>query len=71
MQNVADDVIIHFDNVDKVCKINADERLLHQSIVNLIQNAINALGTVQRDGKAIWISLYKNGSFLSRQVVLI
>jgi len=68
MQNVADDVIIHFDNVDKVCKINADERLLHQSIVNLIQNAINALGTVQRDGKAIWISLYKNDNRVILQV---
>lgn len=57
MQNVADNVTIHFDDADRGCKINADERLLHQSIVNLIQNAINALSTVQKSDKGIWVSL--------------
>lgn len=60
MQNVADDVTIHFENADRECRINADERLLHQSIVNLIQNAINALSTLQKSDKGIWISLSKH-----------
>lgn len=68
MQNVADGVSIHFDDVDKECKIRADERLLHQSIMNLIQNAINALSTVQREDKSIWISLHKTDSKAVLQV---
>lgn len=59
MQNAAGNVTIRFDDADKECKISADERLLHQSVMNLIQNAINALATVRKDGKSIWISLYK------------
>ena len=59
MQNVADDVTIHAE-LNGECMIKADERLLHQSIVNLIQNAINALSTVQKEGKTIWVSLKKS-----------
>ena len=34
-----------------------DERLQHQCLVNIIKNAVNALSTIEKDGKAIWVSL--------------
>lgn len=68
MQNVSDNVTIHFDDAERECKINADERLLHQSIVNLIQNAINALSTVQKLDKGIWVSLAKHGENFILQI---
>jgi two-component system nitrogen regulation sensor histidine kinase NtrY len=58
MQNAADDVEVIF-STDKQnkSKIKADERLLHQSIVNLIQNAINALSTANKTDKKVWVSV--------------
>ncbi|MDR3151759.1 MAG: GHKL domain-containing protein [Holosporaceae bacterium] len=34
-----------------------DERLLHQSVVNLIQNSINVLNASKKKGKKIWVVL--------------
>jgi two-component system nitrogen regulation sensor histidine kinase NtrY len=60
MQNDSSGVEIIFSSEDKdSCKVNADERLLHQAIVNLIQNANNALSIIQKNNKRIWISLKK------------
>ncbi len=41
--------------------VNGDDRLLHQCLINIIKNAINALSTVDKDNKGIWISLRKKG----------
>jgi two-component system nitrogen regulation sensor histidine kinase NtrY len=58
MQNASNDVEIQFicDSGDD-CSIEADERLIHQLIVNLLQNAINALSTVTKTDKKIWVSV--------------
>jgi two-component system nitrogen regulation sensor histidine kinase NtrY len=60
MQNSSGDVEIIFSNSDEdVLSANIDERLLHQSIVNLIQNAINALSFLAKTDKKIWVFLEK------------
>jgi two-component system nitrogen regulation sensor histidine kinase NtrY len=59
MQNASDDVDVtfHHDNKNDISNIRADEQLLHQSVVNLIQNAINALSTVSNKDKKVVVSL--------------
>jgi two-component system nitrogen regulation sensor histidine kinase NtrY len=58
MQNSSEDVKVTFSSYEKNSPvIRADERLLHQSIVNLIQNAINALSTVSKKNKKVVVSL--------------
>jgi two-component system nitrogen regulation sensor histidine kinase NtrY len=60
MQNSSADVeIIFSDNSKDVASASVDERLLRQSIVNLIQNAINALSFLVKTDKKIWVSLEK------------
>ena len=63
MQNASDgiEIIFSYDNKSSY-KINADERLLHQAIINLIQNAINALSIATKTDKKIWISLNKTSN---------
>lgn len=64
MQNTTNDIDITLNSTEETCKISADERLLHQSIVNLIQNAINALNTVSKDGKKVVVTLSKLDEFM-------
>jgi two-component system nitrogen regulation sensor histidine kinase NtrY len=40
--------------------VKADEQLLRQSLINLIQNAVNALSVLEKTDKKIWISLIKD-----------
>ena len=57
MQNASTNIDVIFDDKNDSLKINADERQIHQSIVNLIQNAINALSVAhQADGK-VWVTI--------------
>jgi two-component system nitrogen regulation sensor histidine kinase NtrY len=56
MQNLVDNIGVHFlcdDHFDYFAK--ADERLIHQCIVNLIQNAINVLNTIDKKDKNIYV----------------
>ncbi len=57
MNNTVSDIDILFSKNEGVFEINGDERLIHQCIVNLIKNSINALSTVEKEDKKIWISL--------------
>ena len=61
MNETADKVKIHFSkekNIEEFL-VNGDDRLLHQCIVNIIKNALNALSTVKRRSKGVWIHLRK------------
>lgn len=57
MQNATTNIDIRLNFEHNNYTIKADERLLHQCIVNLIQNAINALNTTSRENKKIVVSL--------------
>jgi two-component system nitrogen regulation sensor histidine kinase NtrY len=58
MQNADDSVeVIFFSDGKNDYTIRADERLLYQSIVNLIQNAINVLSMDEKTDKKIWVAL--------------
>ena len=61
MNETADKVKIHFTERknSEVFLVNGDDRLLHQCIVNIIKNALNALSTINRKNKGIWIQLRK------------
>lgn len=59
MNETANKVKIHFskEKDGKTYFVNGDDRLLHQCIVNIVKNALNALSTVNRRSKGIWIQL--------------
>lgn len=59
IQNASDDVQIELvrKNEDVIAKV--DERLFHQSIVNLVKNAVNALRTIDKQPKLVRISIKK------------
>lgn len=61
MNETADKVKIHFSEETNIETyfVNGDDRLLHQCIVNIIKNALNALSTINRKNKGIWIRLRK------------
>ncbi|MBO4405649.1 MAG: GHKL domain-containing protein [Alphaproteobacteria bacterium] len=61
MNETADNIKIHFrkESDEEVYLVNGDDRLLHQCIVNIVKNAINALSTVNRENKGVWIQLRK------------
>ena len=61
IQNASEDVKISLIESNIDLSVNVDERLIHQSIVNLIKNAVNALGTVTKDDKRVQI-IIKNES---------
>jgi two-component system nitrogen regulation sensor histidine kinase NtrY len=56
MQNASNDVEIAYVPEIESGIAKVDDRLLHQSIVNLIQNAINALGTTANSNKQVKVS---------------
>ena len=60
MQHAENNVDIQFLNENERYIIKADERLLHQSVVNLIKNAMNALNTLNISEKKIWVSISEN-----------
>lgn len=64
MQNASSDVDITFNSIEKEFDIRADERLLHQSIVNLLQNAINALTASKCTHGHIWVTARKSDQFV-------
>lgn len=61
MNETADKVKIHFskEKDNETYFVNGDDRLLHQCIVNIVKNALNALSTISRRSKGIWIQLRK------------
>ncbi len=61
MQNTAEAIQIVLINhtEEKSCFIKADERLLHQAILNILQNAINALALVTIENKMIFVHINK------------
>lgn len=63
MKNTCADISIIF-NAQEDCDflLNADERLIHQSIINLIQNSINALRICNKSDKKIVVSVFKEAS---------
>ncbi|MDR2766380.1 MAG: GHKL domain-containing protein [Holosporaceae bacterium] len=65
MQNAGSDVEIQLLRGDGNYQLRADERLIHQSIINLIQNAINALSSVVKDNKKVRLSIQINGNMVS------
>ncbi len=62
MQNASTNTEIIFEPEKESIKINADERLIHQSIVNLIQNAINAMTAAHRTANKIWVMIREDNS---------
>jgi two-component system nitrogen regulation sensor histidine kinase NtrY len=66
MQNASDEVDVTFSSDAKnIFPIRADERLLHQSIVNLIQNSINALSTLVKKDKKVTVSLEQTSGHIN------
>jgi two-component system nitrogen regulation sensor histidine kinase NtrY len=60
MENAAGDInIILSPATEDSYVVKADGRLLHQSVVNLIQNSINALNVTKKKGKKIWVTIKK------------
>ena len=59
MSEMAKSVSIHFqkEKSEQIYFVNGDDRLLHQCIVNIVKNALNALSTVDRKEKGIWVRL--------------
>ena len=70
MTETADEVKIHFykENKEELYLVNGDDRLLHQCVVNIIKNAINALSTIDRENKGIWIQLRKEDDTVRLEV---
>jgi two-component system nitrogen regulation sensor histidine kinase NtrY len=64
MENASNDVEITFTPAKESYATRADERLLHQSIVNLIQNSINALNTIDKNDKKICVTLEDNHEYI-------
>lgn len=71
IQNASDDIKIELlkDNTDVVARV--DERLFHQAIVNLIKNAVNALGTVDRQEKRVRVSIKRANGGSQKLIVQI
>lgn len=61
---------IHFQKDKTVVNhfVNGDDRLLHQCVVNIIKNAMNALSTIDRDNKGIWINLSQEDNSLKLNI---
>ncbi|MBE6447486.1 MAG: HAMP domain-containing protein [Alphaproteobacteria bacterium] len=58
MKSTAGDININFDQMtEEPFDVNGDDRLIHQCIVNLIKNALNALSTIDIENKSVWITL--------------
>ncbi|MBR1734681.1 MAG: GHKL domain-containing protein, partial [Alphaproteobacteria bacterium] len=62
IQNAAENTEIKLIEKNTDVITNVDERLLHQSIVNLIKNAINALNTIDKNDKKVQISIEEESS---------
>ena len=63
MKTTAGDVEVNFDqNIEDKFDVNCDDRLIHQCIVNLIKNALNALSTVNIENKSVWLVLRTSGN---------
>ena len=57
MQNASENVEITLSNENSDLITKVDERLLHQSVVNLIKNAVNALNTIDKNDKKVQVSI--------------
>ena len=60
MQQAENNVEISLINDNKQQLVKADERLLHQCVVNLIKNAMNALNTIDIPSKKITVQIKKD-----------
>jgi two-component system nitrogen regulation sensor histidine kinase NtrY len=60
MQNISSEIEIQFMHDENNYPVMADERLIHQSIINLLQNALNALSSKSKDDKKIMVSINTN-----------
>ena len=61
MQNASENVEITLSNENSDLITKVDERLLHQSVVNLIKNAVNALNTIDKNDKKVQVSIREEG----------
>lgn len=61
MQNASENIEITLINENESLVAKVDERLLHQSVVNLIKNAVNALNTIDKDDKKVQVSIKEEG----------
>lgn len=70
MNEAADGVKIYFhkEKDEEKYLVNGDDRLLHQCIVNVIKNALNALSTIDRENKGIWIQLLKEDHIVRLEI---
>jgi two-component system nitrogen regulation sensor histidine kinase NtrY len=57
MQNMSSEIEVQFTHNENNYPVKVDERLIHQSIINLIQNAINALSSTPKEHKKILVSI--------------
>lgn len=57
IQNASEDVKIELTTTNADVTAKVDERLFHQSIVNLVKNAVNVLRTVSNEEKTVRISI--------------
>ncbi|GHT97796.1 hypothetical protein FACS1894126_2510 [Alphaproteobacteria bacterium] len=57
MENATNGIELIFIHEKELYETKADERLLHQSVVNLIQNSINALNTIDKESKKIFVTI--------------
>lgn len=60
IQNASEDVKISLIESNTDLSVDVDERLIHQSIVNLIKNSVNVLGTVTKADKKVQVSIKNN-----------
>ncbi len=70
MQESTDDVEIYLkkDSGYEPYFVNGDDRLLHQCVVNIIKNAINALSTVTQKNKRIWVQLHQEDNTIRIEI---
>lgn len=65
IQNASEDIKLEFVESATNSIVKADERLLHQVVINLIKNAINALNTIENSNKKVKVSIVEdNDRFL-------
>ncbi|GHU11084.1 PAS domain-containing sensor histidine kinase [Alphaproteobacteria bacterium] len=68
MENATNGIELTFIHAKEKYETKADERLLHQSIVNLIQNSINALNTINKESKKIFVTIDETVGYVTVSV---
>ncbi|GHU18194.1 hypothetical protein FACS189472_06160 [Alphaproteobacteria bacterium] len=68
MENATNGIELIFIHEKELYETKADERLLHQSVVNLIQNSINALNTIDKESKKIFVTIDESEEYIAVSV---